>query len=1691
MRNLKKTVTIFLPIILLLGVVTAVAAPRGGILKAFTALPPLVDLRVEDEEVTKDDFKVEKDEIEIELTAKEKETIKLPYNGEYEVVPLDKKGKEISAPIYHKDRFKEEIMNKDKTVQSFQIEEASEAIEQEKQRFINVETVFGKGFYYLNMEKDQKQRFRIRRNASKKVEVKIVNAEDQEHEQKLFTFPEIKPLVKEEAPKESNTTEESIHTSEEADKTITSETKKAFQPKDTKQSTETSESKDVDSKKITETSESKTEEKDVDKTDSKEKASEKNEPENYAKVLAVETKETKKSLKELEDADYKSKDSLKKPQMFGTLETKKSTTKATKETKAASPIIVKDVSIPIKTGTTSFDEGSGNKPGYDENEENEFVRSFDQVSYLVSFSIQNTEFEERYTDIRYRVISELPNAITLVGGKPRYNGEIGNGTLIDKPGGSAGEKISQGVMESVISDSGQVFVPVIVNIFGAAHDTRIKPSFKLEIVDATNVKTGKTETFNEIFDNIPNDKNENKLDVKETKVSAKPSVVVRLTQGEIKPSSSGIYSPASANIDAYNVGITTVLEPIDADRREKKDYRGSTFPDGAIKYQIKEKATYQIGTNATQSMPDSQRSGFWLTAHSVPEKDRTAATWTQAKATDISKLQNTLNVPKGKSEKIYTDEPPGDHSEIGVYDSGKFTVNSTASNFYNDITNTDYVGVLNPYTYTMTGKRTQSATDKVFSSMEAVFYWDRTKTATAAVANKWSRYDMVLYVDAVQYADGRKDSFEKPSSVTYPTVVATDGDYRRAPAIGVYSNNVDSNTHGSLVQAVPGVDGNLNYNYGKAQLALGQKAVFIDYTSLGGSHAAEAKISEHIQMWDPTGFEYDTSRTPTYDSWTLDNLKVEYQYGVAKNLGTSPPYTMQVPQVYAGKNLYNWYNTPEAAIASGGKISAVYTKATFDLDHSAWAGKMQTGSFVPVKVIASGNKTPAGNSFVHLACGRFSRKDSTLIRQAPSVGNNKGDDPKRNDLYGQVVNYIGRYGPTNFTSSGAVTSTPMIYYNFIGESAFVKPFLITTKTEIGKPLYQSDEDIDIKLTGVLSGDDSIKYGAALTTTLPKGISYKQHSSLNGKDDSPLPEPTSTGNSNGTTTLRWDFEDISLKDGNDLTIKFKATSDFTQLKFKDSGYTDALEVKTVGDMWTAANPNIKDDSPEPVRSSKGTFIEHLIQQVILSKTTTKPSIEVGNKDPRPSGEDTSIMYKIRILNESAAPIPGTKILDVLPYNGDSRGTTFKGSYNITDLKVSDPSVVVNFSNSVANESADPNKVMNTGTWNTFISGTDSVTKIQNAKSIVIDKDILDVGEEIEIMIKIQPVNQQPGDVLINNAGMNSELNLPVSSQTAITRVYGRKLTGYVWYDDDYNGLIGAKKDGTPEDPVANIPVKLYRTSYVDGSYANKLVEKDLLGNTFNVKTDANGKYEFNNLPEGKYVAEFVVNDLVIKKVFIVTQQLIGSDASKNSKASQTADAVTKEYQTPDYKLPTLNDLPGILTGADKVHLTQHVNAGLTRLSEIRLFKYEEGSAIDENNDGKLSEAEIEKAKPLAGATFDIYKGNSTAEKDKIGSGTTDSSGWLKDTDKVFSGLLPGDYTLVETKAPAGYELLKEPIRVNVPTYNHTVKVHVPNNDQTKLPFTGGTKAMRFILIGAASLLVIGMVGVFLHFRPTKVRVKGGK
>lgn len=1643
--NKSQKMLIILPIIILLGVIIFLITPKGPILKALSSrdlvdVSPIGDKKGQDQLI-----ETTENSALIKVVAKETGLYKVKKDPGYSLTLIDEKNEQLTVSIFDEKNYMSTFYNSDSGQEasneaSSDSKTGSSEIKEKAPEFAQITSSGELDSYYLNLEKGSSLYLRVERNGSDATKVELQSREDEKKSQMLVDF-----IVDKETKESTKSKEDSSEqVSEETQPSLTEETS-SLSEEAVNQSSPSEETKTVE-----EENPKGTENKNdppVQKETGEEESSAQvpiGSPKSYERVLFVETKETDKTDEELEKGNYTEKDSLKKP-VF--LKNTAAQIEAKTKSEQDSPIIIRDANLSVKTGTADFD--NDDSPGNDSREDNDIVRTFDQISYLTSFSIQNIRKDVEYTDIRYRVIAEMPNAVEVIDSIPRNHGEIANGTYIDSAEGDASQS-SRGVMESVISDSGQVFVPVILNVYGSNQGVKIQPTIKLEIVDAKNVKTGEIENINAVYDvnSLSN------LKAPITTVSAKPSVGVQLTQGEVKDSS--VFGVTNDKVASYDVGIATTLQPLPG----KKDYKGSTFPKGPISYQIKQKGSANAGDLTT-----AQYNPFTMKAYAPAINNRSQGSWKKTGTVNVDKFTRPLDIPNANTGAIYMSQPEENVEKIGVYNSGDFV--STNGTYTTDVSNSNYVGILNPYTYNMTGNRTQTAMAKSFSSLEMVFYWDKTKTINASLVNKWTQYTMTLYVDKVSY-DGISTSND--SSISYQNNVTPSGSYWGYTTI-LSPSDSGYKIEGSYYSSSTPGQGRTVENFGNSQVSTGQAVYLSRYDA--SSNTTIAKSSNSILEWDPTAFEYDKSRAALFDLWSTKNGSYILKYGIAKSLKQTPPYTMRVSQVDSDKLLYDWYDSPDEAEKQG-SISAVYAEAAYDHDPSVYKN-LTVGMKVPVIVIAnSGDKSKSGQPIVVTGSHKFFKENGDILYQAPAETANNGYSSAKNGFYTNAKGY-GTYVPTRFDSSGNIVGKAtdyMDYWNFIGDSAYVKNMAITTKTEVFEKVYQSNQDIDIKVTGVMTGSDTVTYDGALTTTLPKGISYKPDSSVDGNGNE-LPEPTITVNEGGTTSLRWVFSELT----NDqrklgIEVKFKAKSDFSQLSFKESGYTNSLVVKTVGEMWVSGNPTLNDKSTEGIRSSQDDFIIMLIQQVILSKKANKPAIELGETDPL--GVDNTITYKVKMVNNSAAAIPEAKLLDVLPYDGDSRGTKLSGTYTIEEISVNEPVATISYTNSSADEKTDPNTISG---WSNYVSGTTAASAIKNAKAVLVSVPSLDVGKEVELTVKVKPTAQKAGDVFVNDASMNSRLNMPVESQAVWTRVYGRELTGVVWYDDNLDGLIGNKSAGGLEEFAKDIPVKLYRTSLADENYKDKLVEASLTGEKFVdssgnslIKTDKNGKYTFAAIPEGTYVAEFVIGSRVEKKEFHVTKQQVGDDPTKNSKADPDT------YKTPGYKAPLLKDLNSIENAEAPTYKIENVNLGLIRPATIRLFKFETGSAVDANGDGKLSDEEKATGKPLKGATFEIYKKGETTP---IATADTDTNGYL-----MFEYLYKGSYQLKETKAPEGYELIKELIDVEVVEGNQNVALFASDDKSTELPFTGANKWVFGLLIGAAITMAAGFGGITYYYRQPK-------
>lgn len=177
---------------------------------------------------------------------------------------------------------------------------------------------------------------------------------------------------------------------------------------------------------------------------------------------------------------------------------------------------------------------------------------------------------------------------------------------------------------------------------------------------------------------------------------------------------------------------------------------------------------------------------------------------------------------------------------------------------------------------------------------------------------------------------------------------------------------------------------------------------------------------------------------------------------------------------------------------------------------------------------------------------------------------------------------------------------------------------------------------------------------------------------------------------------------------------------------------------------------------------------------------------------------------------------------------------------------------------------------------------------------------------------------------------------------------------------------------------------------------------------------------------------------------------------------------------DYHFTTYSDIPQVYTCS--LNIYKHDVENYDLYLNGATFKLARLATEAEINEGKAAPLVINDV-----TTYVVYetfydKPISTSEEynAKVQKVTTGAYG--TDGAAVFYGIKEGDYYLIETKAPAGYNLMTEPIAVSVRLETMGTVKDVPNSSNFELPETGGIGTLIFtvggaILIGAAILILL--------------------
>lgn len=459
--------------------------------------------------------------------------------------------------------------------------------------------------------------------------------------------------------------------------------------------------------------------------------------------------------------------------------------------------------------------------------------------------------------------------------------------------------------------------------------------------------------------------------------------------------------------------------------------------------------------------------------------------------------------------------------------------------------------------------------------------------------------------------------------------------------------------------------------------------------------------------------------------------------------------------------------------------------------------------------------------------------------------------------------------------------------------------------DIGKNEYDVIYKVSPSITNNFSNNKVTGINLKITDTLPKGIKY-----ISGSCN--YEEPEITNNEDETTVLTWYKYNCSI--GEDIEpITYKAhiseeTDNGTQFETK----TVVQEVIAENEVSKIGNSRIE------LRTAKNTIQVVNLQSYSFYKTTDTPVIEANGIGH----------YKITTINKTDSKIADFQLLDILPYNGDNRGTSFNGTYIVEKIQIKQ----------VNSE----NKIIDNSNLNLYITNDSSVRENVTAKdenlgtgsiwekaySEKINKMITgyaitgELGEKVklEVDIYLKTDGNKSKDVYNNSAtAQTNSLTEEMKTPAVQISVISRKLEGKVWFDKNKNGLIDNE-----EEYLSGIRVSLVKA---DGTESFD-VDGQVIGEQI---TNENGYYSFENMQKGKYKVLIKLDN----DKYEITKKDVGSNEEINSKFNL-------DYLTDIINNFDSNDVPSITV--------KNINAGITyKDTSVLVHHYIEGTTTKLSDD----------------------------------------------------------------------------------------------------------------------------------------------
>ena len=1131
-----------------------------------------------------------------------------------------------------------------------------------------------------------------------------------------------------------------------------------------------------------------------------------------------------------------------------------------------------------KTGTGPWDDNDD--AGNDTSADNDIVRSFDQVTYTVEYTmgLKDGATVENYKGGAIEVKAELPETCANVVKWDTDSMAWMEDATVSSDGRTITGKYTMSSTE--ITVPGKQTLVFVLKVLGAPNKLTVQPTFTSNL--------------------LGNDENE-KVSIQDSvvTVSAAPNYNVRIDRNTSLANKTSVdYGSGSTLGRMYGYGIYLELYNQSADKRLK----GIEYPKGDITFDVNLKLERSgFETNELEEITDKCTPILWnYGINNWPANPLISGRnmWTNGNILCMYQTNFPLGVPR--TDRTYT-----------VKNSGKWKMAQNGRKIAVTVSNYELDGIFPIYNYMHEGAVRDQ---KAYNDNEGIFSVGYFQIFVPD--NEESTVENRNYYLTVSESNMEVTS---NSGIKTQTQMKTNDDEVRVQhdiyKKGSYTQYTEFRTlNGSSLES--------NWGRGDAKATIGSEFVLCSKFAMSLNNDYDVYGASKFIKFDGNFVEPELQENgEKYRTYAYGGTMKFSVWYVTKPDGTN--WTSQ-SEMNNGNiedmNLYeNISDIPEGYVCVG-----MFFESAGGYLAVATGDNNIIGVTVKVKDTAKVGQTYGFTCRTKLWKDKLDRNIYTIT--------NKGV------TYPQVEWDSGnlQYVKTEYDKNGVMIAGTHKGGYFYGNTVLVTGAVlnITSKSidesgntkvnyDLGKNEYDVTYQLQPSLVNANLKTSITGVNLKIEETLPVGMTYVPGSCE-------YDEPEITKNSDGTTLLVWYKYNCTVGEKIEPIVYKAHISEETANGVQYQTKTVVEEIIGDGEIYKVGNSRIADRT-----YTTSINVINLLNYSVY-KTTTTPMIELNGQ----------IHYKVTFLNKTEDTVNDFQMLDILPYSGDSRGSSFAGTYTVekidikqtkSDETISNDNLKLYVTNSESVRTGVTVKDEDLGTssiWNQATSG-QAINQTNTAYAIT---GPIAGKTRLEVDIYLKTTGNKAEDVYKNTATVQTNKSTE-AMQTSIITVQDikRELSGKVWFDSNADGLMNNN-----EQMLEKVKLKLVNE---DGSTAI-----DIDGNEIQpVLTDKNGYYEFENMVKGNYKVQVEVTDS--EKEITLKGVGVNREINSNFNSDGATDVITSLNSAESPVISEKNVNAGIKYKNTTVLVHHYIKGTTTQLSDDVTVN---GKIYDEYTTSKASD-----------------------------------------------------------------------------------------------------------------------------------------